>query len=250
MVFNIFKIFYELRFYFVFFHSFPFTFRRFYFDIFNTSLPSLGGRCLPKGQTDEGLLFLRSLASVCHFYHREADNLFADLESLLEFFIVTEPLTVESAPRIWEHCNRLLRTDPEMSARGMIRKANVALIGTTDDPVDSLQWHEKLAADETVNFKVCPSFRPDKALNIHKAGFTDYMTQLAASVGKDALGSAQEVCDALIQRIEYFHARDCRASDHGFEAVVPFRPITMEQADAIYRKAIAGQPVTQDETEV
>ena len=168
---------------------------------------------------------------------------------LQQFFGVTEPLTVESAPRIWEHCNRLLRTDPEMSARGMIRKANVALIGTTDDPVDSLQWHEKLAADETVNFKVCPSFRPDKALNIHKAGFTDYMKQLAASVGKDTLGSAQEVCDALIQRIEYFHARDCRASDHGFEAVVPFRPITMEQADAIYRKAIAGQPVTQEETE-
>ena len=168
---------------------------------------------------------------------------------LQQFFGVTEPLSVESAPRIWEHCNRLLRTDPEMSARGMIRKANVALIGTTDDPVDSLQWHEKLAADETVNFKVCPSFRPDKALNIHKAGFTDYMKQLAASVGKDALGSAQEVCDALIQRIEYFHARDCRASDHGFEAVVPFRPITMEQADAIYRKAMAGQPVTQEETE-
>ena len=166
-----------------------------------------------------------------------------------QFFGVTEPLTVQSAPRIWEHCNKLLRTDPEMSARGMIRKANVALIGTTDDPVDSLQWHEKLAADETVTFKVCPSFRPDKALNIHKAGFADYMQQLAASVGKDALDSAQEVQDALIQRIEYFHARGCRASDHGFEAVVPFRPITMEQADDIYRKAMAGQPVTQEETE-
>ena len=168
---------------------------------------------------------------------------------LQQFFGVTEPLTVQSAPWIWEHCNKLLRTDPEMSARGMIRNANVALIGTTDDPVDSLQWHEKLAADESVTFKVCPSFRPDKALNIHKAGFADYMQQLAASVGKNTLDSAQEVRDALIRRIEYFHARGCRASDHGFESVVPFRPITMEQADEIYRKAMAGQPVTQEETE-
>ena len=168
---------------------------------------------------------------------------------LQQFFGVHEPLTVESAPRIWEHCNKLLLEDPDMTARGLIRKANVAFIGTTDDPVDDLCWHEKIAADNTINYKVCPSFRPDKALNIHKDGFADYMQKLAATVGKKRLNSAQEVCDALTERIEFFHARGCRASDHGFEAVVPFRPISMEQADTIYNKGLNDQSLTQDELE-
>ena len=168
---------------------------------------------------------------------------------LQQFFGVTEPLTVESAPRIWEHCNKLLQEDPEMTARGLIRKANVAFIGTTDDPIDTLEWHEKIAADPSIEVKVCPSFRPDKAMNIHKDGFAEYMGKLAAAVGKQALTSAQEVCDALVERIEYFHARGCRASDHGFEAVVPFRPIPMTQADEIFRKGMSGKVLTQEEIE-
>ena len=168
---------------------------------------------------------------------------------LRQFFGVTEPLTVESAPRIWEHCNKLLQEAPDMTARGLIRKANVALIGTTDDPIDTLEWHEKIAADPTIDVKVCPSYRPDKALNIHKEGFAAYIGKLATTVGKTALCSAQEVADALVQRLEYFHARGCRASDHGFEAVVPFRPVSMEQADEIFRKGMAGTPLTQEEIE-
>ena len=82
-----------------------------------------------------------------------------------------------------------------------------------------------------------------------KEGFAEYMGKLAASVGTDKLESAQEVCDALVQRIEYFHDHGCRASDHGFEAVVPFRPVSMEEADAIYRKGMAGQRLTQEEIE-
>ena len=163
------------------------------------------------------------------------------------FFGVTEPLTTESAPRIWEHCNKLLREDPELTARGMIRKSNVAFIGTTDDPIDSLEYHEKLAADESFSCKVCPSFRPDKAVNIHKAGFREYIEKLGQCVGK-TLKSARDVCDALTQRIEYFHARGCRASDHGLD-YVPYRLISMEEADGIFRKAMAGNAVTTEEAE-
>ncbi len=163
------------------------------------------------------------------------------------FFGVTEPLTVESAPRIWEHCNKLLREDPDMTARGMIRKANVAFIGTTDDPIDSLQWHEKIAADPTIEVKVCPSFRPDKAVNIHKEGFRAYIGKLGACVGKE-LKSAQDVCDALVQRIEFFHDHGCRASDHGLD-YVPYKAVTMEQADAIFRKGMAGEMLTTEEIE-
>lgn len=168
---------------------------------------------------------------------------------LRQFFGITEPLTTESAPRIWEKCNDLLRNDPDMTVRGIIRKANVAMIGTTDDPIDDLQWHERIAADPTIEVKVCPSFRPDKAVAIHKPGFREYMGALAASVGKDCLGSAQEVCDALVARLEFFHDRGCRASDHGLD-YVPFREGTMAQADAVFQKAMAGEAVTLEESEL
>ena len=167
---------------------------------------------------------------------------------LQQFFGVYEPLTLESAKRIWDHCNNLLRNDPDMTARGLIRKANVAFIGTTDDPIDDLQWHEKIAADPTITTVVGPSYRPDKAVNIHKPGFTDYIKLLAASVGKENLPSMQDVLDALIQRLEYFHARGCKASDHGLD-YVPFRNYTLEQADAVYQKALQGQTVTTEEAE-
>ena len=167
---------------------------------------------------------------------------------LQQFFGVTEPLTLESAQRIWDHCNDLLRNDPEMTARGLIRKANVAMIGTTDDPVDDLQWHEKIAADATISVKVCPSYRPDRAVNIHKAGWSQYMQALAASVGKEDLASMEDVLAALTERLEYFHARGCKASDHGLD-YVPYQDYTVEQADAVYQKARRGETLDVAEVE-
>jgi len=167
---------------------------------------------------------------------------------LQQFFGIHEPLTVENAKQIWDRCNELLRTDPEMSARGLIRKANVALIGTTDDPIDTLEWHEKIAADDTVSVKVTPSFRPDKAVNIHKDGFISYLQALAASVGKDSLPTVEEVCDALVQRLEYFHARGCCASDHGLD-YVPYVACTIEEANDAYQKALRGEKLTTREIE-
>ena len=167
---------------------------------------------------------------------------------LQAFFGVYEPLTTESAPRIWEQCNKLLQEDPDMTARGLIRKANVALVGTTDDPIDDLQWHEKIAADSSITFKVLPSYRPDKAVNIHKDTFLPYMEKLAASVGKEKLETMQDVLDALVERLEYFHARGCKASDHGLD-YVPFVNCTLEEADAAYQKALRGEKLTVEEIE-
>ena len=167
---------------------------------------------------------------------------------LRQFFGVTEPLTTESAKRIWDHCNDLLRNDPDMSARGLIRKANVAFIGTTDDPIDSLEWHEKIAADPTIEVVVGPSYRPDKAVNIHKAGWKEYIAALAKSVGKESLATMQDVLDALVERLEYFAARGCKASDHGLD-YVPYQDYTVEQADAVYQKALKGEKLTVEEIE-
>ena len=115
---------------------------------------------------------------------------------LHKYFGIEEPLTVETAEKIWNKCNDMLKNDPGMTVRGLIKKSNVAFIGTTDDPVDSLEWHKKIKEDPTIEVKVCPSFRPDKALNIHKEGFAEYIGQLAKSVGKESLNSAEEVANA------------------------------------------------------
>ena len=167
---------------------------------------------------------------------------------LKQFFGVNEPLTTESAKRIWDHCNKMLQEDPDMTARGLIRKANVAFIGTTDDPIDTLEWHDKIAADPTISVVVGPSYRPDKAVNIHKDGFLDYMAALAKSVGKEKLETMQDVLDALVERLEFFRAHGCKASDHGLD-YVPYQNYTVEQADAVYQKALKGEKLTVEEVE-
>ena len=166
---------------------------------------------------------------------------------LQKFFGIYEPLTTESAERIWKHCNQLLQEDPDMTARGLIRKSNVIFIGTTDDPIDTLEWHEKIAADPTITTVVAPSFRPDKAMNIHRAGWKDYLQKLAASVGKDTLPTIQDVMDALVIRLEHFHAHGCKISDHGLDLYVPFQNYTVEQADRVYQKALRGESLTTEE---
>lgn len=167
---------------------------------------------------------------------------------LRQFFGVTEALTRENAKSIWDHCNARLRSDPDMSARGLIRKAKVAFIGTTDDPVDDLSWHEKIAADPTISCVVGPSYRPDKAVNIHKAGWKEYMDKLAASVGKKSLPTMADVLCALVERLEFFADHGCRASDHGLD-YVPYQDYTLAQADAVYRKALQGRTLTTEEVE-
>ena len=167
---------------------------------------------------------------------------------LRQFFGYNKPLTVENAEEAWNFCNEKLRTDPDLTVRGIIRKANVAFIGTTDDPVDTLEWHGRIAADESIDVKVCPSFRPDKAINIQKEGFAEYIGKLAKSVGKESLDSAEEVMDALVLRLEYFKTMGCRASDHGLD-YVPFRPASAKKVNEIFQKAMAGESLSKKEAE-
>ena len=167
---------------------------------------------------------------------------------LRQFFGYDKPLMPETAKECWDFCNEKLRTDPDLTVRGIIRKANVAMIGTTDDPIDSLEWHEKIAADPSIEVKVCPSFRPDKAVNINKPGFAEYIGKLAKSVGKDSLNTVEEVCAALTERLEFFAKLGCRASDHGLD-YVPFRPCSPEAVNAAYQKALNNEALTLEEAE-
>ncbi|MGI6107693.1 MAG: glucuronate isomerase [Lachnospiraceae bacterium] len=164
---------------------------------------------------------------------------------LHKYFGITEPLTVKNAKEIWDKTSDMLQHDPNLTVRGIIRQSNVKYVGTTDDPADSLEWHEKLAEVRDLGFMVCPSFRPDKAVNIQRAGFADYMKKLAASVGKESLDSVDDVKNALNERIDFFKKHGCRASDHGLD-YVPFRENEAE-AETAFRKAMAGEPLTKNE---
>jgi glucuronate isomerase len=167
---------------------------------------------------------------------------------LQRFFDIHEPITAKNAGRIYDICTEKLRTDPDMTVRGLIRKSNVAFIGTTDDPADTLEWHQKIAADPEIDFQVCPSFRPDKAIDITKPGFKAYIEKLSAVTGSE-IKCARCVCEALTARLEYFASLGCRASDHGLD-YVPYREGTMQQASAAFQKAMAGESLSLEEAEI
>ena len=168
---------------------------------------------------------------------------------LKKYFGITEPLTAANAESVWNRCSDMLRNDPDLSPRGIIRQSNVEYIGTTDDPVDTLEWHEKIAADKTVDFLVRPSFRPDKAVNIDKPGFKEYISLLAHAVDRDSLNDAEDVISALEKRVEYFKAHGCVASDHGLD-LVPFRPGDIKIANDAFRKVMDGKEISTEEAEV
>ena len=167
---------------------------------------------------------------------------------LHKFFGYEGELNGDTAEEVWNLCNEKLQNDPKLTVRGLIEQSNVAFIGTTDDPIDSLEWHKKIKEDPTIKFIVAPSFRPDKAINIQKPGFAEYMGKLAQVVGKEKLACIDCVTDALTQRINFFAEMGCRASDHGLD-YVPYREAAKEEVNAIYQKVMAGETVTTEEAE-
>lgn len=150
---------------------------------------------------------------------------------LKNYFGYEGVLCPENAQEIWALCNRTL-AQPAFSARGLIERSGVEVICTTDDPADSLEWHQKLR-QSAFKVKVLPSFRPDKALGIEKEDYLEYLPRL---------GNIQSVADlkkALECRLEAFVALGCRVSDHGM-AAVPFAPATQAEIEQIFQKRLQG----------
>ena len=145
---------------------------------------------------------------------------------------------------VWDLCNEKLR-DPRMSVRGLIAMSNVKLICTTDDPVDSLEWHEKLAADPTFDTKVLPAWRPDKAMNLEKPDYTDYLEKLSKASGVP-IASYRDLTDAIRNRMGYFAARGCCVSDHALEYVM-YVPATEQELEDIFARRLAGEPLSERE---
>ncbi len=171
-----------------------------------------------------------------HWCHLELKN----------YFGYEGVLNGETAEEVWNLSKEVLARD-DMSVRGIIRKSGVCFIGTTDDPIDSLEYHKLIAEDESFDTVVAPSFRPDKAFQIEKKDFPQYIEKLSAASGVK-IDSIAALKKAIANRLDYFNANGCKASDHGLN-YVPFCEMSEEDMDKALTKALKGEETTLKEQE-
>jgi len=163
---------------------------------------------------------------------------------LKRFFGIEKLLNPSTAKEIWDECNAKLQT-PEYSCRGIIKMANVHTICTTDDPIDSLEYHREIKADgfET---NVLPAWRPDKAMAVENASaYNSYLDQLE-NASKMNISTFSDLMAALDDRHEFFHENGCRLSDHGLETVLA-EDYSESEIARIFEKVRGGKELNGDE---
>ena len=163
---------------------------------------------------------------------------------LQRYFGYHGTLSKNTAEEVWNLCNEKL-SQPSMSVRNLIRQSNVTLICTTDDPVDSLEWHAAIAADDTFEVQVLPAWRPDKAMNIEKPEYPDYLNTLS-NVSGIKINSFSSLKEALKNRMDFFTSMGCNVSDHALEYVM-YVPASDEEIERIFESRLSGKPVTREE---
>lgn len=156
---------------------------------------------------------------------------------LKRYFGIDEILTPKTAPDIWKCCNELLARD-DFRARALIEKSNVVTLCTTDDPTDDLKYHKQLKEEEFA-VKVLPTFRPDKAVDIEKDTFCEY-------IAKTGVASYDELKEYLRGRIAYFAENGCCLSDHSLGKV----PFAEGDAAAVFEKKMNGGELSEHEIDV
>ncbi len=159
---------------------------------------------------------------------------------LYKYFGIEEDLNSKTAPMIYEKANEILKT---LTPRKMIEMSNVKIVCTTDDPVDSLEYHKLIKEDKSFNVKVLPAWRPDKAVNIHLSWFNEWMDKLEKVVSKK-FDSVNTLLDALRERMAFFKEMGTKVSDHALEDFV-YTDATYEEVNAIFLKRRSGAEVTE-----
>lgn len=151
----------------------------------------------------------------------------------------------KTAERIWLQANELLATK-EFSTQGILKQMQVKAVGTTDDPIDSLEYHKKISLDNAFETKVRPSWRPDKVFKIELSGFTDYIAQLGVAADIE-INSFEKLRCALTKRLDHFEQHNCQAADHGIE-ILRYADIPPEkQLDHILTKRLMNQSLSEVE---
>ncbi len=154
---------------------------------------------------------------------------------LKRYFGIDETLKPENAKEIWDKCNAMLARD-DFRAQDLIKRSNVEVICTTDDPADTLEYHEQLADFST---KILPTFRPDKAVEIGKDTFIPYIEMIGVK-------TYEELLTWLSARIKFFDEHGCRLSDHALEAV----PFALGDPKAVFEKKMNGAEITENEADI
>ena len=157
---------------------------------------------------------------------------------LRRFFGYKGILNKETAGEVWELANAKLQSEG-YSARGLIMMSNVDTICTTDDPADTLEWHEKLAGDKSFPVTVLPAWRPDKAMNLEKATWPEYIAQLEKAAGVK-IASFADLKKALHVRLDFFAAHGCKLSDHGLNYVM-YAPADEQEVEQIFKARLEGK---------
>ena len=157
---------------------------------------------------------------------------------LQRYFNVTEQLGPANAKAVYEHCSALLQTQ-EFSVRNLLRKMKVKLVCTTDDPVDSLEYH-KAMQEEGVDIKMVPAFRPDMAMNVgNTETFLQYVRKVEAAAGMQ-VNRFEDYLMALKRRHDFFAQMGCRVSDHGLEEIYA-DDYTSEEIIIIFERLLKGE---------
>lgn len=152
-------------------------------------------------------------------------------------------LNADTAEEVWNLCNEKLQNG--LSARKLIEMSNVTLVCTTDDPIDTLEWHQKIKADETFDVQVLPAWRPERAMNVDKADYLEYLQKLGEVSGVEVKDFATLI-EALKNRLDYFVENGCTISDHSLEYVM-YAPATGQEVESIFAKRLSGQMLDKNE---
>ena len=164
---------------------------------------------------------------------------------LKRYFGIDELLNEESAEGIYEEVNKKLQ-QPEFSCRGLLRKMNVTTLCTTEDPIDTLEYHQQLAKSD-FEIKISTAFRPDKAILIDNESYNNYLDKLE-EVADVSIESYENLKKALKTRIDYFHENGCRLCDHGLNSI-SFEEAEDEEIASIFNKRRKGENITDLEAE-
>lgn len=163
---------------------------------------------------------------------------------LQRYFGIDTPLNAKTAGYIYERANKAIK-DGDFRPQSLIMRSNVKVVCTTDDPVDSLEYHKLLKNVEGFDCQVLPSFRPDKALNAHLDGFADYIKELGKAAGVE-INSYKDVIKALLIRADYFDSVGCKVSDQAFD-YPPYCVADDSEIEEIFAKAMRGERITLQE---
>ena len=161
---------------------------------------------------------------------------------LKRYFGIDTVCSGKTSKEIFDRANKVIK-ETKMSPSKLINKSNVAVICTTDDPVDTLEYHKKIAEKGHINAKVLPAFRPDRLINIEKNDFVSYIKKLAEDADTE-INTYDDLISAVYKRIDYFHSAGCRISDHGLGDVPYCNTIAPEK---VFKKAVNGEKMVQEE---